>query len=145
MTLYEMLRQHWIHTGIAVNPGATDSEIRTFARTHGLALPESFRTYLRTVNGMRDGDTDEEMLSFLSLSSISKEKSENTHVCKASVPFAEWSLYSHWYELRPTEPTDAEPIVVVADGTYEKTIDGCFDSFVRRYLADARSVVMCWE
>ena len=73
MTIYERLRNTWIAAGIEVNDGATRDEIEEFEARHNVTLSRMFTDYLSVVAGMKDGEVDEEMMSFLSLNLMSDE------------------------------------------------------------------------
>jgi hypothetical protein len=70
MSIYEMLRAKWIAAGVAVNDPITPAALDRFEKKHRIPLLCEFKDYLFTVNGMQDGQVDEDLVSFLSLEAI---------------------------------------------------------------------------
>jgi hypothetical protein len=64
--LFERLRDAWRHAGIAFNAGIDEASIEALEHERNLVSPASFKDYLRTVNGMTDGETDDNFIHILS-------------------------------------------------------------------------------
>ena len=133
-SIYDQLRERWINGGISVNPGVAKEVLNTFQEKRNLNLPEEFKDYLSTVNGMMNGIVDENLIAFLSLDRIDDE----TNLIEVSpnvvdVTFAEYSLYCHWYVLRASRLGDQLGLFV-ADREREKRLANSFGEFVIKYL-----------
>lgn len=144
-TLYQKLRDTWLASGVPAKSGATLSAVEDFERKHHIKLPSQFCNYMLTSNGMVDGQTDKSLISFLSLEAIDREmaaiagKSEDS----VDIPFAEYSIYSHYYALRITKDGTQQGIYAV-DGTNEKQLTSSFDSFIEVYLSNPETIAHCW-
>lgn len=144
MSVYERLRTRWLEAGIPINEGTSQTTIDCFEKTHNIKLPSTFKEYLLTVNGMKDGQADENLVSFLSLDAIDQEAHhKEIPASEVDVVFAEFSIYSHYYVLRIRR--SGEQVAVFAfDGEHEKQIASCFEGFVSNYLSDPSKVAYCW-
>jgi len=144
MSIYEMLRARWLEAGIEVNEGVPQGVLDRFEQKHRVSLPRDFREYLLTVNGMKPGQTDENLVSFLALEVI--DQTDNVKELSADLVelvFAEFCIYSHSYVLRT--PRSGEGCVVIAtDGKHEKQIAESFEQFIRQYLDDPVKIAYCW-
>lgn len=144
MGIYHRLVQRWRDADITVNSPLACSEIAKFEVKRRIDLPGDFKSYLSVADGMQDGQTDENVMSFLSL----KLMDENTQwqplekKC-VNLVFAEFLIFSHVYALRI--PTGGGNSAVVArDGTHELHLADSFELFVESYLADPEEIAYCW-
>jgi hypothetical protein len=139
-----MLRTKWVEAGIAVNDGITTEALDRFQEKRLVSLPSAFKEYLLTVNGMKDGQTDENLVSFLSLETIDQEPT--FMVLSADffeIIFAEFSVYSHLYVLRASRNGETAPILAT-DSKHEIRIASSFEDFVNLYLATPAKIAHCW-
>jgi cell wall assembly regulator SMI1 len=145
MSIYQLLRARWLDAGIAVNEGVTQAALDRFEESRHASLPSGFKEYLLTINGMTEGQTDENLVSFLSLETIDQETNfKEISGNRRDMIFAEFSLYCHWYILRTS--TSGDPaVVVVTNGDQEKQIATSFEDFVNQYLSSPVRVAHCWE
>jgi hypothetical protein len=145
-TIYEKLRDAWIAGGFAVNSGADAPSIPRFEQKRSLRLPRSFKDYLLTVNGMSDGLTDEDMISFHSLECIDRNWGRYPHGTADFVEtvFADYLLDSHWYVLRSNEFGSDLGVWVADDPENCKKLAGSFDDFIVSYLSNPAQVAYCW-
>lgn len=144
MSIYEMLRAKWIAAGVAVNDPATPVALDRFEKKHHIPLPCEFKDYLLTVNGMQDGQVDEDLVSFLSLEAIDQGANcKEISATELEMVVAEFSIYSHCYVLRVSRSRDRSP-VFVTDGEHEKEIAGSFNDFVNQYLSNPARIAHCW-
>lgn len=144
MSTYQMLRERWLEAGIAVNDPVSQAVLDRFEENHHLSLPGDFKEYLLTVNGMVDGQTDAELISFLSLEAIDQDAEHNVlagdHV---EITIAEYSIYAHYYVMRVSRGGD-RAAVFATDGEHRKQIAPSFREFVSQYLASPDKVAYCW-
>jgi hypothetical protein len=69
-SLADRLRDYWSSIGISLRAGVSQETIESFESKHGILLPGDFGRYLVTMNGMKEGEWENEMISFRSLDSI---------------------------------------------------------------------------
>ena len=144
MSIYQLLRARWLEAGIAVNDPVTQAALDHFEEKHHVSLPGEFKHYLLTVNGMQDGQVDEDLVSFLSLEAIDQEANcKEISANEVEMVVAEFSIYSHCYVLRVSRSGERSPIFVT-DGENEKQIAPSFKDFVNVYLANPARVAHCW-
>jgi hypothetical protein len=93
---WQRLRKLWASRGVAVNPGATDEEIRDAERRLGIRLTAELREYFATMNGIQGAD--ELGLWFYSLHEL--EDLETAYGTVTGCPVgARWLLFGD-YMLR---------------------------------------------
>lgn len=143
MSVYERLKAKWLETGVPVNDGISQVTIDRFEHKNSIALPSTFKEYLLVVNGMKNGQTDENLVSFLSLDAIDQEARYEISASEVDVIFAEFSIYSHYYVLR-IKRSGEQVAILAADGEHEKQIADSFEGFVSSYLADPSKMAYCW-
>jgi hypothetical protein len=133
-----------LEAGIAAKDGVAPSAIDCFEEKHHVSLPAAFKAYLSTVDGMLEGQTDENLVSFLSLESIDQEANvRKVSANEIEMIVAEFSLYSHWYALRTSGSGSPSP-VIVTNGNQEKQIATSFEDFLNQYLSSPTKVAYCW-
>jgi hypothetical protein len=144
-TLYERLRNAWLENGVVIRHGATPLAIERFENQYHVKLPNQFRDYLSTSNGMVNGQTDNNLLSFLSLDAIDHEMASHCRQTQdvVDVIFAEYLIYSHYYTLRVTKD-GAQLGVYAANGTNEKRLAASFDEFIDTYMVNPGTIADCW-
>ena len=144
MNIYQLLRISWLKAGIGVNEGATQADVDRFEKKHHISLPISFKEYLLAVNGMKAGETDEHLVSFLSLQAIDQEPNySEISGNRIEIAIAEFSVYCHLYVLRASRDGECSP-VFATDGKHDKQVASSFDEFVDKYLSNPVNVVHCW-
>ncbi|HEY5314454.1 MAG TPA: SMI1/KNR4 family protein [Pirellulales bacterium] len=144
MTIFERLRTEWLKADTVVNGGADPRAIAAFESKHRVTLPLEFKNYLLTVNGMAEGATDEDLVSFLSLDAIDRELTDSQPPAAfRDVMFAEYLVYSHVYVLRIAASCEQSP-VLAADGEHQRLVSDSFMEFIEAYLANRKTVVHCW-
>jgi cell wall assembly regulator SMI1 len=68
--LVERVKQRWISQGVKPRHGATEQQINAFESRHDLRLPADLQQYFALVDGMEDGDMDDDLFSFLPLDHV---------------------------------------------------------------------------
>jgi hypothetical protein len=145
-TLYEQLRDAWVKCDISLNRGVASDTIIRLEEKYCIKMPIELHDYLRTVNGMAEGETDVNMISFLTLDAIEHELSFADYgaIRTVSFIFADYLIFSHYYLLR--SKLDGTQIgVFAADGTNEKLISKSFNEFIEAYLSESASIAHCWD
>ncbi len=71
------LIEHWKTQGPAIAKGVGESELAAFENREGVCIPNEFRSYLSTVNGMCQGhDSDGNLFAFWPLARIKSVRQE---------------------------------------------------------------------
>ena len=144
MSIYQQLRGRWLEAGIGINDGVTQAALDRFQEKRHVSLPSAFQDYVLTVNGMKEGQTDENLVSFLSLETIDQEANfKDISSKQVEIIVAEFSMYCHWYVLRTSRSGDLS-LVVVTNGDLEKPIAASFEEFLNQYLSSPAGVAYCW-
>ncbi|MBI1904074.1 MAG: SMI1/KNR4 family protein [Planctomycetia bacterium] len=146
MPIYAQLRDFWTAGGFGINPGTDASSIARFEQKRAVRLPQAFKEYLQTVNGMSDGLTDEELLSFHSLECIDREWESYPRRAPqfVEIVFADYLINSHLYVLRTDESASDLGVWTTADPENYKTLAPCFDDFILAYLSNPAKIAYCW-
>jgi hypothetical protein len=145
MSTYDRLRARWLESGIRPKPGVSREALNAFENEHRIRLPSAFKEYLVTANGMEEGQTDENMISFLSLQAINQKANyKEISTLEVDMVVAEYCIYSHMYVLRCSRNGDRS-CILATDGEHEVQLATCFEDFVNNYLSSPASVTHCWE
>ena len=144
MNIYNRLKSKWLELGIPFNEGISHASIEHFEKRHGLTLPSTFKEYLRAVNGMKYRQTDENLVSFLSLDAIDQEAVRKVSGDEVDIIFAEFCVFSHYYLLR-LKRSGEQVTIAASDGAHEKRIADSFEGFLSQYLIDPSKVAYCWS
>lgn len=138
MNQFQRLRDSWIKSGIQLVEPANSTAVEEFERRRRLKLPGEFREYLTIAGGMQAGETDEQLISFLSLPMIEAELDEHSPA-PGLVIFAEYLIWSHGYAVQIDTST-----VYAQSGTSLLKIADDFSDFVAQYLDDPDRIAHCW-
>ena len=155
-TLAERLREHWRSIGVRIRSGVSQQEIDTFEFTYGVCLSEEALSYFRAVDGMEEGDSDEELLRFLPLHKLTSVP--ETLAAFGGIPdyrnivhvlpgaelcfiFIDYLIYSHVYALRLSpERSEESPVLWICGADY-RVIAASLSEFLETYLADPIGVL----
>jgi hypothetical protein len=157
VTIGERIRAHWEKQSVETRPGASLEDIEAFQTRYDVILPKDMRDYVTAVDGMKDGDTDEDMYSFKSLRDVKSVVEdfgqdgevpdcyrECVNALEARGKFfviIDYMIYSHIYAiLLSSDPSKAGP-VIWTDGCRSFDIAPSFSAFAENYLADPRKVM----
>jgi cell wall assembly regulator SMI1 len=144
----QRLTAYWRDLGLPISSGCSESAVRQFEASVGAPLPADMRTYLLTVNGMRDafpGDQDKEGFSFWPLARVRwlpkelAEVSPHTPVFRGAEKFYAFADYLTWswaYAIRLTGSGKVNQVVLVGKEVAELVADS-FAEFVDLYLIDS--------
>jgi hypothetical protein len=130
----ELLKEligRWRGALLSIPSGVSDASLGAFEHRFGLRLPQSFRAYLRLVNGMVDGDWAADLVHFWSLDEIERYFGDPAKVRRYPfVPFADCST-NCWAWVLPIESSGSVQDAVF---TYGPPLDSCAPSF-RSFMA----------
>jgi len=144
MSIYERLKAKWLEAGIAGKDAVAPATLDRFEKKRRVLLPSEFKDYLLRVNGMQEGQVDEDLISFLSLERIDQDANcKEISTNEVELVIAEYSIYSHTYVMRISRSDDRSPIFVT-DGEHERPIAASFKDFLSQYLANPSRVAQCW-
>ncbi len=136
---------------LGIRPGASDLAISAFERQHKLTLPSDFAEYLRAVDGMDDFESDQELMSFLSLAELRPvhevlgqaiaDSSASPH--PRCLVFIDYFIGSHHYAIAVgDDPTLPGAVYRVVDENWHNDlVASSFSQFMTRYAQDPASVV----
>jgi hypothetical protein len=153
----EAIRDRWVSSGVVVRPGLPTEQISAFEHRYGVLLPEELRQFYGLMDGMGDGETDEELISFWPLSevgSVPEKLSDFRGIpdyggIEASLPdassyfvFADHSIWVHVYAVRlGPDPAGSGPVVWIGGKDCWEQITASFAEFLRRYEESPRCVL----
>ncbi len=140
----EALKRFWLRQGIKLCRGATGDELAAFEAKHNIRLPEDLRDYFAVVNGFDGWQTDDNVITFLSLDemkTLSEYWSPDVADADSYFVFADYSISAHVYAIRLLNTTGrGNHVVVVYDGEPVEVANS-FSEFVEGYLADNNAVL----
>jgi hypothetical protein len=155
-SLGERLKSYWDSTGIKVRLGTSQQAIESFELKYNICLTQDLRDYHSIVDGMEDGESDNSMLSFLSLSSIKSVMEDliefggipDYRKLKDCLPqthryfvFADYLIRSHVYAIRLSpNRSNATPVIWIC-GKHWRMIASSFSDFVEKYLTDKNAIL----
>src|SRR5262245_62019310 len=101
MPSFDRLRTAWTAAAVRINHGAPLAAVESFEARHAVTLPLSFRNYILEIGGMIAGQTDNSVISFLSLDAIDREMKPLAQQSDLrEIVFAEFLVFSHYYVLK---------------------------------------------
>jgi hypothetical protein len=152
----ERLRSYWVSIGVKVRPGASREAIQSFEAAHGIRLSRDLSDYYQAVDGMEGGQTDNDMLEFLTLNSVKSVTEEliefggipDYRGLRDSLPdpsqcfvFIDYMIRSHVYAVRLTQDVLAVTPVIWICGSHWEVIAPSFSDFGEKYLLDRSAVL----
>lgn len=144
---------YWRRYGLPIRPGVTLDSIKAFEEKYQVALPSDFAEYLRAVDGTSFNESDENVLSFLSLAEIRPvhevldESGGVVYPDRFAYPncfvFADYLISSWLYAVQITsDSTNLGPVYrVTASEAPMRMESASFREFMTRYAADPGSVL----
>jgi cell wall assembly regulator SMI1 len=150
------LRGYWQSIDLKVRPGVSEGDIEAFEAAHYVSVPEELRTYLMTVDGMDESDSDMELLEWMSLDRIQRVTDELAHfggtpdyrgiVDTLEEPgdwyvFINYLISSHVYAIRMTPAPCATAPVIWIWGSEHRQMANSLSEFLDAYLADPQSIL----
>ena len=138
-SIVKQVKEQWTSQQVLCGGGISSEEVKNFEHENNVILPGDFCEYLTTINGMVDGGSDNDLISFLPLEEIKpcicgdepayQVISENFYI------FADYSIGIFYYaiELLPF----ASPInrICVIGASSPIFMAESFTEFLRIYLA----------
>jgi hypothetical protein len=154
--LTERLKSYWSAIGATMRPGVDHSMIASFEAHYGVRIPEDFCDYIANIDGIDDGNWDNEMISFWPLHSIKSvpealtpfagipNYSQITHrlgEAGAYFVFADFLIWSHVYAVRfGKRESDKSQVLWICGSTYYSVAES-FSDFLQMYLDKPESIV----
>ena len=153
--MIEQLRANWSATGISIRPGASIEQIKAFEAHYDVRLPVDLREYFVAIDGMNEGETDNDLLSFHSLDAIKRIPEELAHFggvpdyrdilqtlpdAHAWFVIGDWSINCAVIAIRLTGSASETPVVWIADGTTYWNVGQSFSEFLETYLANPQQL-----
>ena len=153
--LSEQLKGRWESEGASTRPGISQRKISSFEARYGVSLPEDFRDYFCTVDGMEEGLSDNALISFWPLDEV--EPVTRRVVEHSGIPdysgiakklkgadsyfaFADFLIWSHVYAIRIGAPHEKNEIVWIC-GSHHSVIADSFSDFIKAYLKDPDDIL----
>lgn len=145
-TLAERLKAYWISFGARVGSGASPEAIEAFETRNGVQLPDDLRDYFLVVNGLEEGEWDEEMTEWYSL--VRWERltetgwnSDGIQDPESYFLFADYSLDALGYTAR-LSPNKSDPNFIMRLGGKPELIAESFSRLIEAYLADPTTLLL---
>ena len=147
-TIIERLHSRWSESGVRLRSGVSELELQRFETNNRVVLPEDFRTFFLTIDGMKDGEMDPaSMIRFWSLEEVRPvvEEIRGEESCVLDYEgfflFADYSLWAHGYAIRLGENRcDVNPVVIVG-GDVPIHVATSFAHFLEKYCQDPKDVL----
>jgi len=150
-SLMEKLRGYWESNHFHTRSGLPPEAIQRFETRYNVALPSDLREYLLGIDGMEDGDSDNELVAFLPLADIKPVPEELSSF--AGIPdyssicdglpdtpkcfvFADHMIRSHVYAIRLSQDSEAPTPVIWICCPYWSEIAPSFSAFIEDYLTE---------
>lgn len=147
LKLAETLKRFWLHQGVKLNAGASETELGAFERKYNVRLPEDLREYFATVNGFRGLEhwvTDENLISFLSLDEVqplNEYWSPDIAGGESYFVFADCSLSAHVYAIRLSGDSGRGNAVVAVYDSKPVKVANSFAEFAAGYLDGSKAIL----
>jgi hypothetical protein len=142
----ELLKTRWLHQGIKLRQGATESETAAYEAKYDVCLPQEMREFFAVVNGFdnRSGEeVDNDMITFFSLEEIKPLNALDWGIASSAESFfvfADWSISAHVYAVCLfKDGTATGPVVVVYDSLVK--VADSFGEFLQAYLEGNEAVL----
>ncbi len=153
--LIEKLRLHWQQNKVGLRSGIPPKSIEKFEVKYNIVLPSDLRHYHLQIDGMEEGESDNELFAFLPLSQIRSVPEELTSF--AGLPnyseiaeklpdaqecfvFVDYMIMSHVYAIRLSPNPNVPTPVFWISGPFWEEIAPSFSVFIEKYLTDTNSI-----
>jgi hypothetical protein len=146
--LFALIQDRWETLGTEPRIGVSATEFDSFERRHSVRLPTSVRSFYEFVNGMEEGQTDDELISFWSLARLDTVPallsdfrgipdygaiSDKLPESPSYFVFADYSIWCHIYAMRLTDDPGQPADVVWISGDLWYPLSSSFEAFLRSY------------
>ena len=144
-----------VSEGVRINPGTSAAQLESFEVRYSLRLPNDLREYFSAMNGMQDGDWDENCFTFLPLDEV---KAVTQEIAKfggipdyreivRTLPDSEnWYVIVNYLissavcAIRMARDDNENPVILIRNGTSVSAVASSFEGFLRTYLTDIGSL-----
>lgn len=103
------LYEKWRAAEVTLRPGVTDKQIGEFESKYEVALPDDYRHFLKTTDGMNENEVDNDMFTIWELSRVKtcselypSPKYRKFEASDLAFCFADWCLNGHVYVMELT-------------------------------------------
>ena len=131
----ERVREAWTKAGSPGRPGLAEEDVQRFERRLGVRIPDDMRSYLLFMDGMSEGECDEQGIRFWPLSEVKPALEElpegDARLLSNYFVFADYSLWTHGYAVRLTI---GRSDVVIVGGAVPIQVSSSFAEFLRTYV-----------
>jgi len=144
---------YWREYGLPIRQGVTTEAVKAFEEKYQVRLPADFAEYLRAVDGTGINESDENILSFLSLSEIRPvhevldDSGGVVYPDRFAYPncfvFADYMMSCWFYAVQITsDASTMGPVYRVTASVVPGPIEAAsFREFMARYSTDPESVL----
>jgi hypothetical protein len=126
----------WREERIGLEPPATDDDIETLEMRLGVKLPAAFEQFLRVLGGMKDGETDRDLMRFWPLRELVPLSdllpTQDRELGATFLVFADWSISALHYGVGVVSTNSG--LVVQTNGVTVVTVAPSFKDFLDDYL-----------
>ncbi|MES1213430.1 MAG: SMI1/KNR4 family protein [Singulisphaera sp.] len=147
--LIETLRNRWTQQGLTLRPGLTVQQIGSFENRYKIKLPEDLRQFYLAVDGMEEGQADDDFFSFLRLQAVKTIPEELARF--SGIPdyteitstlaeperwfvIVEYMIFSAAYAISLSARAEENAVLCILDGKQHRVVAPSFVGFVREYL-----------
>ena len=146
-SIEERLKEHWLRDKVVLNSGASDQELKSFESRYQVKLPLDLRNYFSSVNGMKEDQTDKELIRFWPIEevvSLGEYHKDSSYLPDANslFIFADWSIEAHLYAIHLGKGDSIVNQVYVM-GQHQRAmqqVSESFTDFASQYLTDVMQV-----
>jgi len=139
----EGLREYWLARGLTIRPGSSEEQLLAFESRYGVRLPPDMRDYFAVVDGLDEGQYDDDFFSFWPLGIVERATTRYLDCFLEDQAsyfiFADHSIALPDYAilLTPDGKLDTSVLAVCSDLRQYNTspVADSFTEFVERYLA----------
>lgn len=148
------IRTHWQSLGVSIEEGLSEKEILEFENRNGIRMPDEMRNFYRLMDGMNQGEADDDWISFWPLSQVSTIPEKLSHFrgipdygeIEAILPeaakyfvFADHSIWLHVYAVKLSKLSETSEVVWIC-GKHFKPIAASFGDFLNQYASSPKSI-----
>ena len=144
----EKLKEYWLSDKVVLNSGASDHELNGFESKYRVKLPLDLRNYFSYVNGMKEGQTDKDLIRFWPIEeviSLGEYYEDSSYLPDANslFIFADWSIEAHLYAIHLGKD-DSIVTKVYVMGQHQRGLQEVSESFTDFADLYVTNVMQVW-
>ncbi len=151
----QVIRGRWSALGLNLRAGVSPERVADFEAKHRVQMPLALRRYYELMDGMENGETDDELNSFWPLSdvaSVPEKLSDFRGIpdyggIERALPgaasyfvFADQSIWLQVWAIRLSEQCGHDHVYAIGGAKLFKRIASSFADFLEKYATDPKSV-----